>query len=80
MPKLFAIRTLFIGLPALLLGFNAIAQQGNHLQYVNPLIGTTTSSVLTKWGNNGGTYPGCGCTIRRAAAKPRNPCYRRKRV
>jgi putative alpha-1,2-mannosidase len=36
----------------------AFAQQTNHLKYVNPFIGTTVSNVVTKWGNNGGTYPG----------------------
>ncbi|MBD1394355.1 GH92 family glycosyl hydrolase [Mucilaginibacter glaciei] len=54
----FAARTLLIITAALTWFINADAQQGNHLQYVNPLIGTTKSNVLTKWGNNGGTYPG----------------------
>ncbi|MDN3583101.1 GH92 family glycosyl hydrolase [Mucilaginibacter flavus] len=36
----------------------AFAQQSNHLKYVDPFIGTTVSKVPTKWGNNGGTYPG----------------------
>jgi putative alpha-1,2-mannosidase len=58
MLKSFAERIFFIGLTALLFGFNANAQQRNNLQYVNPLIGTTKSNVITKWGNNGGTYPG----------------------
>ncbi|MCR8556598.1 GH92 family glycosyl hydrolase [Mucilaginibacter sp. BJC16-A38] len=34
------------------------AQHANHLQYVNPFIGTAKSSVITKWGSEGGTYPG----------------------
>ncbi|WP_295670382.1 glycoside hydrolase domain-containing protein, partial [uncultured Mucilaginibacter sp.] len=33
-------------------------QQNNKLNYVNPFIGTSKSNVPTKWGNNGGTYPG----------------------
>lgn len=28
------------------------------LRYVDPFIGTTESSVATRWGNEGGTYPG----------------------
>jgi putative alpha-1,2-mannosidase len=36
----------------------ASAQQANHLPYVNPFIGTAQSNVLTKWGSEGGTYPG----------------------
>jgi putative alpha-1,2-mannosidase len=36
---------------------NAWAQT-DPLQYVNPFIGTTQSNVLTKWGSEGGTYPG----------------------
>ena len=36
----------------------AIAQKENPLQYVNPFIGTAKSNVYTKWGNEGGTYPG----------------------
>ncbi len=28
------------------------------LSYVDPMIGTTRSDVYTKWGNEGGTYPG----------------------
>ena len=28
------------------------------LSYVNPMIGTTKSDVYTRWGNEGGTYPG----------------------
>ena len=34
------------------------AQPNDQVSYVNPFIGTTTSSVLTKWGSEGGTYPG----------------------
>ncbi|WP_177183722.1 GH92 family glycosyl hydrolase [Mucilaginibacter sp. OK283] len=36
----------------------ASAQHTNHLPYVNPFIGTAQSNVLTKWGSEGGTYPG----------------------
>ncbi|WP_158642878.1 GH92 family glycosyl hydrolase [Mucilaginibacter ginsenosidivorax] len=36
----------------------ASAQYTNHLPYVNPFIGTAQSKVLTKWGSDGGTYPG----------------------
>src|SRR5687767_4270650 len=36
---------------------NAWAQT-DPLQYVNPFIGTTQSNVLTKWGSEGGAYPG----------------------
>jgi putative alpha-1,2-mannosidase len=32
--------------------------QSDPLQYVNPFIGTTPSNVVTKWGSEGGTYPG----------------------
>ena len=28
------------------------------LKYINPLIGTTNSKMLTRWGAEGGTYPG----------------------
>jgi putative alpha-1,2-mannosidase len=34
------------------------AQQHDVIQYVNPLIGTAKSDVFTRWGNDGGTYPG----------------------
>lgn len=34
------------------------AQHANQLHYVNPFIGTAKSNVLTKWGSEGGTYPG----------------------
>ena len=50
-------RIVFV-LASVLLGFNLHAQQTNHLRYVDPFIGTTVSNVLTKWGNNGGCYPG----------------------
>ena len=36
---------------------NAWAQT-DPLQYVNPFIGTAQSNVRTKWGSEGGTYPG----------------------
>ncbi|QEM05060.1 hypothetical protein DIU31_016635 [Mucilaginibacter rubeus] len=45
-------------LAAVLLGSNLYAQQINHLHDVDPFIGTALSNVLTKWGNNGGCYPG----------------------
>lgn len=34
------------------------AQSTDPVSYVNPFIGTTTSTAFTKWGNEGGTYPG----------------------
>ncbi len=34
------------------------AQLHDVLSYVNPVIGTSTSDVYTKWGNEGGCYPG----------------------
>lgn len=34
------------------------AQVRSPAAYVNPFIGTTKSAVLTKWGNEGGCYPG----------------------
>ena len=34
------------------------SQQNDVLQYVNPFIGTAKSNVYTRWGNEGGTYPG----------------------
>jgi putative alpha-1,2-mannosidase len=34
------------------------AQNSSHSRYVDPLIGTAKSAVLTRWGGNGGTYPG----------------------
>lgn len=58
MPKLTALRNLFACMVASLWCSSTQAQQNNHLQYVDPFIGTTKSNVLTKWGNNGGTYPG----------------------
>ncbi|MDB5148424.1 MAG: hypothetical protein JWQ57_2444 [Mucilaginibacter sp.] len=48
----------FVSALMLLMGTNSHAQQINHLHYVDPFIGTTVSNVLTKWGNNGGCYPG----------------------
>ena len=41
-----------------LIPFCALSQKINVLQYVNPFIGTAKSNVYTKWGNEGGTYPG----------------------
>jgi putative alpha-1,2-mannosidase len=43
---------------SLLLSNSVVAQQANHLRYVNPFIGTGKSNVFTKWGSEGGTYPG----------------------
>ncbi|MFT4156255.1 GH92 family glycosyl hydrolase [Parafilimonas sp.] len=43
----------FVAMPCL-----KLAAQENILQYVNPFIGTAKSNVYTKWGNEGGTYPG----------------------
>jgi putative alpha-1,2-mannosidase len=34
------------------------AQTREPVSYVDPFIGTTKSSVLTRWGGEGGTYPG----------------------
>jgi putative alpha-1,2-mannosidase len=34
------------------------AQKNDLIKYVNPFIGTANSDVITKWGNEGGTYPG----------------------
>lgn len=34
------------------------AQSPDPLTYVDPFIGTTRSNVYTRWGNEGGTYPG----------------------
>lgn len=42
---------------ALFLKGTVFAQSSN-IHYVNPFIGTAKSSVLTRWGGNGGTYPG----------------------
>jgi len=54
------IRFSFILIVAFTGGFlnTGYAQSINHLRYVDPFIGTTTSNVLTKWGSDGGTYPG----------------------
>ena len=40
------------------LNLNGFAQHSNNIRYVNPFIGTSKSNVLTKWGSDGGTYPG----------------------
>ncbi|MDR6943493.1 GH92 family glycosyl hydrolase [Mucilaginibacter pocheonensis] len=37
---------------------NSYAQRRSPVSYVNPFIGTTKSSSLTRWGSDGGTYPG----------------------
>ncbi len=36
----------------------AIAQSSGLVSFVNPFIGTAKSDVTTKWGSEGGTYPG----------------------
>ncbi|WPU97281.1 GH92 family glycosyl hydrolase [Mucilaginibacter sp. cycad4] len=51
-------KIIYFVLALILLGSNLYAQQISHLRYVDPFIGTTVSNVLTKWGNNGGCYPG----------------------
>ncbi|MEO3407738.1 GH92 family glycosyl hydrolase [Mucilaginibacter sp. CAU 1740] len=43
---------------SLILSNKTVAQLANHLQHVNPFIGTGKSNVFTKWGSEGGTYPG----------------------
>jgi putative alpha-1,2-mannosidase len=48
----------FVAVLALLFCDGVSAQHTNHLQYVNPFIGTAKSNVATKWGSEGGTYPG----------------------
>jgi putative alpha-1,2-mannosidase len=45
---------LFVG--SLLSGGSLCAQ--DILSYVDPMIGTAKSDVITRWGNEGGTYPG----------------------
>jgi len=42
----------------LLLPFWVKAQPADVLSFVNPFIGTAKSDVFTRWGNEGGTYPG----------------------
>lgn len=42
----------------ILISATAGAQVKSPVAYVNPFIGTTKSAVLTKWGNEGGCYPG----------------------
>ena len=42
----------------ILLKAGTLWSQTDPLQYVNPFIGTTQSNVYTKWGSEGGTYPG----------------------
>ncbi|HEU4551498.1 MAG TPA: GH92 family glycosyl hydrolase [Chitinophaga sp.] len=36
----------------------SVAQVKDPVSYVDPFIGTAKSNVITKWGNEGGTYPG----------------------
>jgi len=38
------------------------AQSEDLLRYVNPLIGTGASDVYTRWGKEGGTYPGAAAS------------------
>jgi len=40
------------------LNFSGFAQHNNNADYINPFIGTSKSNVPTKWGSDGGTYPG----------------------
>jgi putative alpha-1,2-mannosidase len=40
------------------LNSNGFAQKSDNTGYVNPFIGTAKSNVITKWGSEGGTYPG----------------------
>jgi len=54
----FSVKTTLILLLCITACTSAQAQENNHLKYVNPFIGTTKSGVLTRWGGNGGTYPG----------------------
>lgn len=42
----------------LIIAQQLLAQKGEPVAYVNPFIGTAKSSVPTKWGSEGGTYPG----------------------
>lgn len=41
-----------------LLNSGVYGQLAGHLQYVNSFIGTAPSNVATKWGSDGGIYPG----------------------
>ncbi|MDN5289456.1 MAG: hypothetical protein JWR38_5730 [Mucilaginibacter sp.] len=54
----FPIKPALVLLMAFTIAFKTYAQQKSNLHYVNPLIGTTKSGVLTHWGGDGGTYPG----------------------
>ncbi len=47
-----------LGLVAGLLLQTGRPQAQDLLSYVNPMIGTAKSDVYTRWGNEGGTYPG----------------------
>lgn len=38
--------------------YDLFSQDTQPSAFVNPFIGTSTSDVYTKWGNEGGTYPG----------------------
>jgi len=42
----------------LLPGISLFGQKSDPVQFVNPLIGTTQTNVPSKWGSDGGTYPG----------------------
>lgn len=42
----------------LLIGAGLLAWGQDPLAYVDPFIGTARSDVFTRWGNEGGTYPG----------------------
>jgi len=54
--RMVGVRRYLLWLVAGLLIQQASAQ--DLLSYVNPMIGTTKSDVYTRWGNEGGTYPG----------------------
>ncbi|PWV57005.1 GH92 family glycosyl hydrolase [Chitinophaga sp. S165] len=45
-------------IPGLFLSSRLSAQKKPPFDYVDPFIGTAKSSVLTRWGSEGGTYPG----------------------
>ncbi|MFB9843008.1 GH92 family glycosyl hydrolase [Mucilaginibacter ginsenosidivorans] len=50
----------FLIASVLLMGFSVrlSAQHRDNIRFVDPFIGTAKSNVPTKWGNEGGTYPG----------------------
>lgn len=52
---MYSTRTLFLLALSLAVSFTRAQQKIN---YVNPFIGTEKSDVFTRWGSEGGTYPG----------------------